>query len=218
MQVLNEVKSGGLFAAVVVARGVALGKSSDTLKDTLDQLVDERKNQDFPPPATKDAVRNLLKSGGFKPSGRNKPASEYLAQAAREGRFPLINNLVDINNYVSLNSGLPISLLDAAAVGDTLKLRYGRAGERYVFNASGQEIELAGLICACAGDSDTPLGNAVKDSIAGKIKETTTNVVGIIYAPDTEAIAKLARMQLKIFAHLLQTEGKADSVTEFLNP
>src|SRR3712207_7695492 len=50
------------------------------------------------------ALPILLRNGGFRPSGRNKPASEYLAQAAREGRFPRINNLVDVNNLVSLRS------------------------------------------------------------------------------------------------------------------
>jgi len=100
-------------------------------------------------------VRGLLRRGGFKPSGRNKPASEYLAQAAREGRFPRINNLVDVNNLISLESGLPISLLDLAAVGERAEIRYGAPGEKYVFNSGGQEIELAGLICVLLNDSET---------------------------------------------------------------
>ncbi|HEY9870922.1 MAG TPA: phenylalanine--tRNA ligase beta subunit-related protein [Candidatus Obscuribacterales bacterium] len=179
------------------------------LRSALEQLVAERAIQEFPSQSDKDTVRNLLRTSAFKPTGRNKPASEYLAQAAREGRFPFINNLVDINNYVSLRTGLPISLLDTDVVGDTLILRHGREGERYVFNATGQDIDLHGLICACAGAADIPLGNPVKDSVAGKIKDSTTNVIGVIYSPDTGELAELARKHAQLFADLLETEGHA---------
>jgi DNA/RNA-binding domain of Phe-tRNA-synthetase-like protein len=214
VQVNNRLEHSGLLAGVVVARGVVVEPTSDTLKSLLDQLVDQRKDQEFPA-EVKDAVRNLLKSGGFKPSGRNKPASEYLAQAAREGRFPLINNLVDINNYISLKTGVPISLLDADAILNILILRHGADGERYVFNSAGQEIDLAGLICACS-ENDTPLGNPVKDSIAGKIKDHSANVVGIMYAPSTGALCEAAKAGLKEFADLLSSEGKAKEVETIL--
>lgn len=215
MQVNNELRESGLVAGLVIARGVVNREASDNLKAEIAKLVAERSGQEFPPPPVKDAVRNLLKSGGFKPSGRNKPASEYLAQAAREGRFPSINNLVDINNYISLSSGLPISLLDADAVGATLTLRHGREGERYVFNAAGQEIDLSGLICAC-GATDAPLGNPVKDSVTGKLKDNTTGVVGIIYAPNTTAMCTVVQMQLERFAELLSAEGGATAVESVL--
>ena len=109
-------------------------------------------HEEFPPPTVKTGIRKMLKRGGFSPSGRNKPASEYLAQTAREGRFPAINNLVDINNLVSLEHGLPISMLDLDVAGEAIEIRYGRAGEKYVFNSMGQEIDLEGLICICLRD------------------------------------------------------------------
>ena len=48
----------------------------------------------------------------------------------------------------------------------------------------GQEIELKGLICACRHDgaAGVPLGNAIKDSMAGKLTEGTRGVVGVVYA------------------------------------
>src|SRR6266550_3991359 len=52
----------------------------------------------------REAVRALLRHGGFKPTGRSKPASEYLIKAAREGLRP-INLAVDACNAVSLHSG-----------------------------------------------------------------------------------------------------------------
>lgn len=216
MQLKNDLQNQGLLAAVAVATDVVVRPSSDSLRAQLEALIEERKASEFPTQEIKDAVRNLLKSGGYKPSGRNKPASEYLAQAAREGRFPFINNLVDINNFVSLKTGLPISLLDKEAIGENLLLRFGREGERYVFNSGGQEIELKGLICACNGDKDEPLGNAVKDSMTGKIKEHTTNVAAVIYAPNSGELSRVAKEQIATFAELLGSEGEASSVKIFV--
>ena len=54
------------------------------------------------------AVRDLLRHGGFKPTGRSKPASEYLIKSAGQGTLFSINVAVDACNAVSLHSGLPI--------------------------------------------------------------------------------------------------------------
>src|ERR1700716_1192244 len=62
--------------------------------------------------AVREAVRRLLRHGGFKPTGRSKPASEYLVKAVAEGRLTSINVAVDACNVVSLHSGLPISVVD----------------------------------------------------------------------------------------------------------
>src|SRR3954469_9999250 len=89
-------------------RGVAVGPTPGELAARIDGLVARRATDaEFPPAHVKEGVRAMLRCGGFKAPGRNKPSSEYLAQAAREGRFPRINNLVDINNLLSLESGLP---------------------------------------------------------------------------------------------------------------
>lgn len=189
-------------AAVVTAERITLAPSAPDLAAQLDQIIAQRATQDFPPPPIKDAVRAMLRKGGFKPSGRNKPASEYLAQAAREGRFPRINNLVDINNLLSLESGLPISLLDADIVGPDPVIRYGKPGEKYIFNPTGQEIDLEGLICICGGPDQTPMGNPIKDSMTAKLKDTTRHVIGIIYAP--EMTPELAQILEKFAALITQ--------------
>jgi DNA/RNA-binding domain of Phe-tRNA-synthetase-like protein len=91
---------------------------------------------------------------------------------------------VDALNLVSLESGLPISLLDtdlAMADATGLVVRLGRAGEKYVFNASGHEIDVAGLLCVARKDG-IALGNAVKDSMTSKTTADTRNVVAVVWA------------------------------------
>lgn len=200
---------------IVVARGVTVGPTPAELAARIDELVARRAAEaEFPPPAVKEGVRAMLWRGGFKPSGRNKPASEYLAQAAREGRFPRINNLVNINNLLSLQSGLPISLLDLQAVSARVQLRYGTEGEKYVFNPTGQEIDLKGLICICReeGGASVPLGNPIKDSMAGKLKDGTNDVIGVIYATREAASAENLEALVQDFGALLTRFGGASAV------
>ena len=110
--------------------------------------------------------------------------------------------------------------MDLAAFEDKAVLRCGVAGESYVFNPTGQEIELAGLLCICRGDASnsTPLGNPVKDSMEGKLSEETTGVVGVIYAP--EPFVPIARLQtfaaefgelLRIYGHAADVEVRLES-------
>ena len=43
------------------------------------------------------AIRDLFRHGGYKPTGRGRPASEYLAKAVEKGSLPSINRAVDIS-------------------------------------------------------------------------------------------------------------------------
>ena len=44
--------------------------------------------------ARRASVRDMLRFGAYKPTGRGKPASEYLLNAAAEGHFPFISAAV----------------------------------------------------------------------------------------------------------------------------
>jgi len=130
----------------------------------------------------RDAVRALLRHGGFRPSGRSKPASEYLLKALERGWLGPeagINLAVDACNAVSLHSGLPISVLDADRLDGPLAIRLGEPGERYVFNPSGQELALAGLLVLC--DAQGPCGSPVKDSQRTKTHAETRATLTVIW-------------------------------------
>ena len=125
------------------------------------------------------AIRDLLRHGGYKPTGRGKPASEYLARAAGEGKLGPINAAVDVGNVVSLHSGLPISVVDVHQLRAPVRVDLAPAGTRYVFNASGQEIDLEGLLCLF--DAEGPCANAVKDSTRTKTSEVTTTTLTLVW-------------------------------------
>lgn len=124
-------------------------------------------------------VRNLLRHGGFRPSGRSKPAAEYIHGAHQEGRFPRINAAVDACNVVSLWSGLPISLVDADKLQQPLTVAVLPMGTSYVFNPSGQVIDAGGLIALC--DAEGPTGTPVKDAQRTKTHDGTTHALAIVW-------------------------------------
>ncbi len=161
-------------------------------------------------PERKAAVRNMLRFGSYKPSGRGKPSSEYLLASALQGDFPLVNGPVDVNNAISLECGYPASIFDMELCGTRLMLRRGRAGENYVFNPSGQIIDLKDLLCVCRAEGTAwlPCGNPVKDAMAAKTGESTRDVVAVLYAPALENRADLEAAAGR-FATLLSTECSA---------
>jgi DNA/RNA-binding domain of Phe-tRNA-synthetase-like protein len=176
-----------LAVGVVEAKGMKIADSTDQLREyCVGQVEQVAQAGTAGGDERRDAVRRLLRHGGFKPAGRNKPAQEYLLRAAGDpSAFPVILNAVDVLNVVSLKSGLPISLVALSRVNSPLQIRYGRMGERFVFNRSGQELNLAGLICLCGRDAVDvlPAGTPVKDSMHAKVTEDDHHVLACIYAP-----------------------------------
>jgi DNA/RNA-binding domain of Phe-tRNA-synthetase-like protein len=153
--------------------------------------------------AVRQAVRDLLRHGGFKPTGRSKPASEYLIKAAEENRLGSINVAVDACNAVSLHSGLPISVVDLDRARAPLRVGLAPAGASYVFNASGQSIDLGGLLCLF--DAEGPCGNAVKDAQRTKTTAETRRTLSVIWG--TMALPGRTATALAWYRQLLEQQG-----------
>jgi DNA/RNA-binding domain of Phe-tRNA-synthetase-like protein len=159
--------------------------------------------------AVRAAVRDLLRHGGYKPTGRGKPSSEYLVRAVAEGALGSINAAVDCCNAVSLHSGLPISVVDLDRATAPLRVGVAPAGARYVFNASGQEIDLGGLICLM--DADGPCANAVKDAQRTKTGAATTRTLSILWG--TRALPGRAAAAAAWYRGLLGEMGATTPAT-----
>jgi DNA/RNA-binding domain of Phe-tRNA-synthetase-like protein len=155
------------------------------------------------------AVRDLLRQGGFKPTGRSKPASEYLFKASTEGTLSGINLAVDVCNAVSLHSGLPVSVVDLALAAEPLRVAVAAAGESYVFNAAGQSIDLGGLLCLF--DTAGPCANAVKDAQRTKTSATTRRTLTLIWG--TTALPGRAAQAAAWYRGLLHEQGVATTPT-----
>lgn len=163
-------------------------------------------NLDFAAPLlasddVRKTVRDLLRYGGFKPTGRSKPASEYLIKAATAGSLSSINLAVDACNVVSLHSGLPISVVDYDLLTPPLRVDIAKQGSAYTFNSSGQSIDIGGLLCLF--DADGPCANAVKDSQRTKTQATTRCTLSIIWG--TTQLPGRAKQAESWYRDLLQS-------------
>jgi len=165
-------------------------------------------SQDAPAPVhshegISQAVRVLLRHGGFRPTGRSKPASEYLVKAVLENTLSSINLAVDVCNAVSLHSGLPISVVDLDRAREPFRVGLAPAGSTYVFNPSGQEIDLGGLLCLF--DADGPCGSPVKDAQRTKTGPETRRTLSLIWG--TTALPGRAARTEAWYRSLLEQQG-----------
>ncbi len=157
--------------------------------------------------AVRKSVRDLLRHGGFKPTGRNKPASEYLLKAVANGPLTNINVAVDTCNVVSLHSGLPISVVDADKISGQLRVAIAPENSEYIFNPAGQVLKLDGLLCLF--DADGPCANAVKDSQQTKTDDGTTRTLTVIWG--TKSLEGRTAKAFEWYHRLLESIGASCS-------
>lgn len=151
----------------------------------------------------REAIRALLRHGGYKPTGRGKPSSEYLVRAVGEGALGSINLAVDACNAVSLASGLPISVVDLARARAPFRIGLGAKDAEYVFNTSGQTIDIEGLLCLF--DADGPCANAVKDAQRTKTSPATTRTLSVVWG--TEGLEERLADTTRWYRELVERAG-----------
>ncbi len=200
---------------VIAAQGLEVIAPSIDFERDLSILITDRKN-DLPHDLEecRTLSRRLLRHGVYKPSGRSKPASEFLLRAAREDAFPRVSQVVDCVNYVSLRTMLPISIWDVRQIpADSFLFAHGLPGEKYVFNSAGHEINLEDLITGFAvSETDRiPIVNPVKDSMRTKIAESTDYAVAVIYCHN-ELPENHRENATRLLADLLSECGRSVAV------
>lgn len=151
----------------------------------------------------KPKVRDLLRFGGYKPTGRGKPASEYLRQALEKDILSPINLPVDACNIVSLHSGLPISVVDLDRTEQPLQISIAPPDSEYVFNATGQTIKLDGLLCLF--DAQGACANGVKDSQRTKTSDSTRRTLSVIWG--TRELPDRSKQTATWYRQLLEDAG-----------
>jgi DNA/RNA-binding domain of Phe-tRNA-synthetase-like protein len=108
---------------------------------------------------------------------------------------------------VSLHSGLPVSVVDLDKARPPFRVGVAAADTAYVFNASGQSIDVGGLICLF--DADGPCANAVKDAQRTKTGAETVRTLSVIWG--TVALADRAEKAESWYRALLEQHGATTS-------
>jgi DNA/RNA-binding domain of Phe-tRNA-synthetase-like protein len=116
-----------------------------------------------------------------------------------------INFVVDVCNAVSLHSGLPISVVDEQLLAAPLRIAIAEPGSSYVFNASGQVIDVGGLVCL--HDQSGPCANAVKDAQRAKTRAETTETLSVIWG--AAQVVRQLDDAVRWYRELLERHGAA---------
>ena len=188
-----------------VTAGVVAGATPEGLDQEL-RTCEEKILQLAEPKALLESAAILATRAAYKALGKDparyRGSAEALLRRVIAGKgLPRINNVVDVINYVSVESRLPVGLYDLAHVEGDMVFRAGRAGETYK-GIGKYDLNLEGLPVFC--DALGPHGSPTSDSERTMVTETTHKIIVIIIsfggADGLERWAERVSEQLKQYA------------------
>lgn len=186
---LSDLSIGYLYFS-----GAKNQKTTQLLDKTFQETALETKSK-FPSPekiledpAIK-ACRSLYQKIGLDPT-KDRPSGEALIRrAASGGNLYRINAIVDINNIVSLKSGLPCGAYDAGKIeGNEITVWIGKAGETFE-GIGGRPLGAASKILTC--DSKGIFGGPTADSGRTCVTISTSEILILIYSPEGSPASNL---------------------------
>ena len=122
-------------------------------------------------------TRAAFKALGKDPS-RYRPSSEALLRRIASGKgLYTVNDVVDINNVISMQSHFPIGTYDLAELRGDIVFRRGEAGETYQ-GIGRYELNLEGL--PLFADEAGPFGTPFSDSERTMVRPETSRVLSVL--------------------------------------
>ncbi len=145
--------------------------------------------------------RAAYKAFGRNP-GRYRVSSEALLRRVRRGdELYHINSVVDVNNLISVESGLSVGSYNLDDINGPIVLRKAAAGEGY--QGIGKDfLDLENLLVL--SDQAGIFGSSMSDSTRAMVTEATTRVLVVIYcfenAIDLDALLNRAKDAFTTYA------------------
>ena len=151
-----------------------------------------------------EATRVAFKALGKDPS-RYRPSSEALLRRVASGKgLYQVNDVVDLNNVISMHTQLPIGTYDLDKVEPPITFRRGQAGESYL-GIGRYDLNLDGL--PVFADIHGPFGTPFSDSDRTKVTPDTRRVLSVLISFEAE---RDLSVDLDYAARLLTTHAKAE--------
>lgn len=145
--------------------------------------------------------RAAYKAFGRNP-GRYRVSSEALLRRIRRGdELYHVNSVVDVNNLVSVESGLSVGSYDLAHIYGAITLRKAEKGEGYT--GIGKDfLDLDNMLVLV--DNDGIFGCSMSDSTRAMVTKDTKNILVVIYCfendIDLQTILNNAKEAFRKFA------------------
>ncbi len=189
----------------VVQAEVRVGDSPAELVDLLEQEAEKirrsEKLEDIVKIPAVQTTREAYKALGKKPA-RYRVSSEALHRRIIQGKgLYYINNVVDINNLVSIRSGFGICLYDLEKISGEITFRIAKSGESYQ-GIGKYALNLENL--PVFSDDEGPFGSPTSDSERSMITKNTQQILFVIVAFADDVLSawlEMAGELLKTYAH-----------------
>ena len=217
IEISEEIKSLWPATAIgSITAEVSVKESDEELKETLNKEAENLRQSKEVEEISKipqiQAGRKAYKAFGKAPA-RYRLSSEALLRRSIKGQgMYFINNIVEINNLVSIQSFHPICAFDREKIDYPIIFRLGKKEEIYNGIGRGQlNIENLPVFADCRG----ALGSPTSDSERVKITPHTTLLHMNIIAFDGE---ETLSQHLNSLKKLLKTYAEAKSIDEQIIP
>lgn len=134
--------------------------------------------------------------------GRYRVSSEALIRRVRRGdELYHINSVVDVNNLISVKSGLSVGSYDLGQVHGTIRLRKAEHGEGYA--GIGKDfLDMENMLVLA--DDEGIFGSSMSDSMRAMVTENAKDILVVIYCfennIDLDSLLGEARNQFESFA------------------
>ncbi|MFZ3591316.1 B3/4 domain-containing protein [Bacillus sp. DJP31] len=197
---------------LITYKDITIGSSPQMLKGRL-QLFQESIALDLEAMPLTEYVgvsewRSVFKWLGMDPS-KYRPSHEAIVRRVAKRQFlTTIHSAADINNFFSIQYGIPIGIYDLDKINGDIEIRLGTENEYYdalnnrVIDASGKLVSI---------DKEGPFGSPYVDSKRTAVTEETTSAFQIVYlrpSMQTEECAKLLHAMSNMFTQI--NGGSAD--------
>lgn len=127
------------------------------------------------------ATRRAYKALGKPPQEYRCASEAMLRRIAKGSGLYHINNVVEINNLISVSSGYAIGSYDTGALRGAVELRRAEEGAHYG-GIGKSSVNIGHLPVLC--DEEGPFGNPSSDSRRAMIQPGRREVLSVIYAFD----------------------------------
>lgn len=189
IQINSELKERwGNTCLGILIYSAKVEESSSELLELFQKSIDELNNQYLMPDIVNiphiQSTRNAYKAFGKSPSEYRNAAEAMLRRIVKGNGLYHINNVIEINNLMSITTGYSIGSYDTESISEPIELRRAPDTEKYQgIGKEGVNIEHLPTLY----DKQNAFGNPTSDSTRTMVKVGNHNIMSVIYSFDGES-------------------------------
>jgi DNA/RNA-binding domain of Phe-tRNA-synthetase-like protein len=167
---------------IITYRDITVSSSPQMIKGRL-QLYQESiaLDLDITPLADYKGIsewRKVFKQVGMDPSKYRPSHEAMLRRIAKREFLPTIHSAADINNFFSIQYGVPIGIYDSKHITGDVKITLGQSGDSYDA-LNNRTIDASNKMVSA--DDIGPFGSPFVDSKRTAVTDETTSALQIVY-------------------------------------